>query len=258
MISDKDEIAIQLPLFKVSADSVVSPNVLLRSALFAAIRSNSRENMKHKVIFSQSGYEIQYTGEQLNGDDLDVWMAVVDLVKNYKLNENISISGSDILSRMGKSKGGDQYESLFNSLIRMTACAVVIKFQDRKYFGSLIHAGILDESTKKYKIKLNKDIVNLFYNNDWTGIDMNIRKLLRQKPLALKLSEYYSSHSKPVPVSLDFIYKITGSQCKDKDKFKQLIKKALNELVKVNFLINFEFKNNLVIVNKSNLIKKIE
>ena len=74
---------IYLPTWR--EDKRASPNSFLRSALFAAIQSKDRLNLKKAEIFSQQGITMTYTGEQLNQEDLTVWLALVDLMKKDPL-----------------------------------------------------------------------------------------------------------------------------------------------------------------------------
>jgi hypothetical protein len=55
-------------------------------------------------------------------------------------------------------------------------------------------------------------------------------------PLAQALHGYYSSHSRPYPVKLETLRQFTGRQNVTPRSFKQHIKRALDELVKVGFL----------------------
>ena len=133
----------------------------------------------------------------------------------------------------------------------MTACAVVIKTDRSTYGGNLIHNFIIDEITKCYRITLNRYLIKLFDDNDWTAIDWEQRKQLKHKPLCLKLHNYYSSHEKPLPVSLEFLLDITGSTNSQKADFKRKVKAALEELVKIDFLKGSSIKGNLVNVERS-------
>ena len=74
---------IYLPTWR--EDKRASPNSFLRCALFAAIQSKDRLDLKKAEIFSQQGITVTYTGEQLNQEDLTVWLALVDLMKKDPL-----------------------------------------------------------------------------------------------------------------------------------------------------------------------------
>ena len=240
---------IYLPTWR--EDRYGSPNSFLRSALFAAIQSKDRKYLEKTEVFSQQGITVTYTGRQLNQEDLTVWLALVDLMKKDPLGKECKFTSHEILKYMNLGTGGREYERLENSILRMTACAVVIKTDRSTYGGNLIHNFVIDEITKCYRITLNRHLIKLFDDNDWTAIDWEQRKQLKHKPLCLKLHNYYSSHEKPLPVSLEFLLNITGSTNSQKADFKRKVKAALEELVKIDFLKGSSIEGNLVNVERS-------
>ena len=232
-----------------------SPNSFLRSALFAAIQSKDRLDLKKAEIFSQQGITVTYTGEQLNQEDLTVWLALIDLMKKDSLGTECKFTAHEILKYMGLEIGGSGYERLNDAIVRMIACAVVIKTGTQTYMGSLIHGCAIDEGTKLYRLNLDRHLIKLFGDNDWTAIDWEQRKQLRNKPLCLKLHDYYSSPEKPLPVSLEFLLNITGSTNSQKASFKRQVKTALEELVKIGFLKEYSIKGDIVKVESIKIVQ---
>ena len=133
----------------------------------------------------------------------------------------------------------------------MTACAVVIKTGTHTYMGSLIHDCVINEKTKHYKTTLNRNLIKLFGDNDWTAINWEQRKQLRHKPLCLKLHDYYSSHKKPLPIGIEFLSNITGSVNKQKAGFKTKVKIALEALVKVGFLKSYSIERDILKIERT-------
>jgi hypothetical protein len=229
-----------------------SPNSFLRSALFAAIQSKDRLNLKRAEIFSQQGVTITYTGEQLNQEDLTVWLALVDLMKKDPLGTECKFTAHEILKYMDLGTGGREYERLNDAIVRMIACAVIIDTGTKTYGGSLIHGYVLDKHTKIYRLNLNRHLIKLFGDKDWTSINWEQRKQLRHKPLCLKLHDYYSSHEKPFAISLEFMSDVVGSVNKQKASFKRQVKIALEELIKVGFLKKYSIESDIVKVERIN------
>ena len=227
-----------------------SPNSFLRSALFAAIQGKDRADFKKAELFSQQGITITYTGQQLNQEDMTVWLALVNLMKKDPLGTECQFTGNEILKHIGLSTGGREHERLNDAILRMTACAVVVKTNRYTYGGSLIHNFAINERTKHYKLTLNRHLIKLFDDSDWTAIDWEQRKQLRNKPLCLKLHDYYSSHEKPLPVSLEFLADLSGCKNSQKASFKRQVKTALEELVKIGFLISYSIEMNVVKVER--------
>jgi hypothetical protein len=241
---------IYLPTWR--EDRQGSPNSLMRCALFAAIQSKDREYLEKVNVFSQQGVTVTYTGKQLNQEDLTVWLALVDLMKKDSLGTECRFTAHEILKYMGLEIGGSGYERLENSILRMTACAVVIKTERYTYGRSLVESFDIDEYTKKYKVRLSRHLIKLFGDKDWTAVNWAQRKQLRNKPLCLKLHDYYSSHESPLPVSFEFLSDITGSTNRQKASFKRQVKIALEELVKINFLKKYSIESDIVKVERNN------
>jgi len=231
-----------------------SPNSLIRCALFAAIQGKDRLDLKRAEIFSQEGITVTYTGEQLNQEDLTVWLALVDLMKKDSLGTECRFTAHEILKYMSLSTGGTQYEQLEMAVCRMTACLVRIETEKYIYGKSLIEGFVIDKDTNEYRVKLSRHLIKLFGENDWTAINWEQRKQLKNKPLCLKLHDYYSSHEKPLSVSLEFLLNITGSTNSQKASFKRQVKTALEELVKIGFLKEYSIEGDMVKVER---IKKI-
>jgi hypothetical protein len=239
---------LQLPLWP--EDKRGTPNSFLRSALFAAIQSKDRVFMKNSLLFSQQGIAVRFTGEQLNQEDMTVWLALIDLARTHPLGTECTFSAYGILKHMSLGVGGREHERLHANIKRFTACLVEIEGENYIYGGSLIESFEVEKKTKRYKVKLNRDLIKLFGEHDWTAINWEQRKLLRNKPLASKLHEYFSSHRHPKPVTIEFIYKITGSANKDKYGFKRQVANALAELIKIGFLESHLIEDNKVAVKR--------
>jgi hypothetical protein len=228
-----------------------SPNSFLRSALFAAIQGKDRADFKKAELFSQQGITITYTGEQLNQEDMTVWLALVDLMKKDPLGTECKFTAHEVLKYMGLPTGGTQYEQLEMSVQRMTACLVRIETEEYIYGRSLIEGFDIDKNTNQYRVQLSRDLIKLFGDNDWTAMNWEQRKQLKNKPLCLKLHDYYSSHEKPLPVGFGFLSSITGSVNKQKAGFKAKVKIALEELIKVGFLRSYSIKGDILTVERN-------
>jgi hypothetical protein len=241
---------IQLPLWQDGKRG--SPNSVIRSALFAAIQSKDRSLVKDEIIFSQQGFSVKYSGEKLNQEDMTVWLTLVDLVRQNPLGTECNFTAYGILKHMGLNDGGNQRKRLYEHLKRLAGGLIEIKLNRGAYCGSFVDDFYVDGENDRYRLILNKKLINIFRDNDWTAINWDQRKRLRKKPLASKLHEYYSSHERPLPLTFDFIYRITGSTSKDKYGFKTKVKAALDELVKIDFLASYKIEDGKVVVERKN------
>jgi hypothetical protein len=225
-----------------------TPNSFLRSALFSAIQGKDRRFLDGEILASQGDYTVKFTGKQLNQEDLTVWETLVHLARQNQLGNICNFTAHGLLKALGLPTGGKNHSVLHSSIIRLTACAVEIIHDNKKYFGSLVEGGAKDELTKHYVIRLNPDLIRLYGDTQWTAIDWQQRLQLRRKPLAQSLHAYFSSHKKPFPVTLNFLRKITGSRNSHARNFKILCKKALDELVTIDFIESYNIEDDRVTI----------
>jgi TrfA protein len=228
-----------------------TPNAFLRSALFAAIQDKDREYLRDTIIYAQNGIEVKFTGEQLNQQDLTVWQTLVHLLRFNSVETRCIFRGYELLQAIGISDGKKNYESVQKSIDRLTLCRTRIKTEKYSYIGGLINSYIVENSTQKYSVSLDKEAIKLYSSNDWEGINWNQRLQLRGKPLAQALHSYYSSHREPFPVSLAMLKEITGSKVKQDADFKRRCRTALDDLVEIGFLKNGEISKNIVLVDRT-------
>ena len=240
---------VQLPLWPEPKRG--APNSFIRSALFAAIQSKDRQFLKEAVLASQDGIKVKFTGEQLNQADLDVWETIVHLAREQPLGTFCSFTAHGLLKTMGMATGNSQHKLLHSTILRLTACAVEVTHEGRTYFGPLIKSGAKDELTKHYGVELNKGIIRLFGENQWTALDWKQRQALRNHPLAQALHAFYSSHKAPFPVKIATLQAYTGSRNKQAASFKRQLRLALQELVDVGFLEGFDMAGALVKVQRT-------
>ena len=242
---------VQLPLWPEPKRG--APNSFIRSALFAAIQSKDRQFLKEAVLASQDGITIKYTGEQLNQSDLDVWETIVHLARDQPLGTIASFTAHGLLKALGLPTGNSQHKQLHSTLLRLTACAVEVEHDGKTYFGPLIKSGAKDDVTRHYGIELNKGIIKLFGDAQWTALDWNQRQELRGQPLAQALHAFYSSHRAPFSVKLATLQAYPGSRNKQAASFKRQVLAALEQLVNVGFLVSYEIKDGLVSVVRSHM-----
>lgn len=240
---------IQLPLWHEPKRG--TPNAFLRSALFAATHGNSRRQMKQEVVASLQDISVKYTGEQLIQSDLDVWEALVHEARTQPLGHICQFSAHSLLKDLGRSTGNSQHVWLKDVVVRLTACVVEITHQGKTYGGPLLQSFTKDEATGAYRIQLNPELIKLFGDNQWTGVDWQQRLAMTKQPLAQALHAFYSSHARPHPVKVETLHRITGSNVQEMRKFKQNLKAALAVLVSVGFLKSFAIESGMVRVERA-------
>ena len=228
-----------------------TPNACLRSALFAGVQGNERIAYKKRTLLaSVEGIEVRYLGVQLNQSDLDVWMQIIHLSRQQLPGFSVTFSAYGLLTALGRSNGKSQHEWLKESMARLGGAFVEITFQGRNTFGE---KGFLryyrDEVTQRYVVELTESMLRLF-EEGYTYIEFEQRQKLRKQPLALWLHGFLSSHAAPYPLKITTIHRLSGSGAHALRDFKYRLRKALDALIDIGALENYELADDTVKIKK--------
>ena len=239
---------LQLPLWPEAKRG--TPNSFIRSALFSAIQGKDRKFIDGRLLDSQAGITIKYTGQQLNQEDLSLWETLVEMTKTNALGNVVTFTAHSILRSLELNTGGHDHERLHKGITRLNACSVEITHEGKTYFGGLIKSGVKDELTSHYTVELNRELIRLYGETFWTAIDWPQRLNLRRKPLAQFLHAYFSSHRQPFPVKLATLQRLSGSKNTQAASFKRQCRAALEQLVKIEFLNGYKLLGDMVSVQR--------
>lgn len=245
----EEGLPVQLPLWPELKRG--TPNSFIRSALFAAIQSKDRIFLKESIVTSQKGIAVKFTGEQLNQEDLSVWETLAHLARKHPLGHICEFTAHSLLKSLGLHTGQSQHKQLHSTIIRLTACAVEISHEGKTYFGPLVKSGTKDGLTNHYHIELNRELIRLFGENQWTALDWQQRQQLRGKHLAQALHAFYSSHRQPFPIKIDTLRGYVGSKNLQKAGFKAKLQIALDKLLQISFLNSYSIDGDIVTVNRA-------
>ncbi len=222
------------------------PNELVRSALFAGIRNEgpNADHLRDVVVFSQAGFEIEYTGYRLDQTHLDIFTEIMHLARGTPEGSKITFTGYSILKGTGRNKGKYEYDWLVKKLKDLTATAVLIKKDGRRLFWtSLLPKGTADLEKDIYTVEISRELCKLF-DRGFTLVEWEQRAALRRKPLAQHLQLWILSHEVPHPVTIDFLRNLTGSNIKELKKFRQNVKKALDNIKAVGTISEWRIDEN--------------
>jgi len=230
--------ATHLPVCPSSVRAV--PNSILRSALFSAIQGKTRRHINNEVIASFENVEIRFKGDQLDQADRDVWEYAIHLLRGVEVGSSVNFNANSFLKGIGRHNGAHDYEWLDKAIIRLIACAVIIKNEHRTFKGSLISSCINDEKTGEYQLTLDAKTLALYGDNNWTGIEWEQRQVLMRKPLALWLHGYYASHADPFPIKVETLRKLCGSEAKKLFHIREKLRIALDELKACGAIVSWQ------------------
>lgn len=242
-----------------------APNAFLRSALFAAVQGKDRRYLDGEILVSLDGIRIKFTGKQLNQTDLDVWEAILQLARPYPLGTVSQFSSYEILKMLSLPIGSSQYRQLFETINRLAAGLINITNNGKRkgYMSHLVMSALTDQKTdpdknppEKYQIQLDKNLIHLFGQADWTALDWDQRKQVRNKPLAQGLHAFYSSHQKPFPLKVETLHGLVGSNNGEMRGFKRQLKIALDILKDIGFLKDYRIEDDLIHVERSSIALK--
>jgi hypothetical protein len=219
---------IQFPLFPQETRPL--SNDMARSALFSCVQGNKRRWLKNAVLATVGDVRIEFTGEQLNQDDCDTLMQLIFMARNKPLGQFVVVSAYAVLKGLGRKHGGHDHEQLRQEIERLTKGSVAVRGEDLNYVGHLIDESLQDLRTRRWMYRFNVNMRVFFGLDNYTLIDWERRKNLKRKDLARWLQLYWSTHSRPFPVSVDFLREKSGSQTAALREFRRMLKRALEDL----------------------------
>lgn len=214
----------QLPVW--GEDCRAAPNLLLRSALFAAIRGNQRKPFDSETLGTWGDVVLRYTGWQLDQSDLDVWQMCLHLARKEPAGAHIAFSNKSMLRAMGRSQGSADKEWLASSIRRLASGSVEITDGELLYGGSLVTEYFRDETSGRFVIAINPRLCRLF-DPGWTQVDRAARDALRGKPLALWLTGFCATHTLWRPLRVATLRSLCGSSNSELRDFRRSLKTAL-------------------------------
>lgn len=217
------------------------PNEIARSALFAAIKEPKiRKLFDNAPIASQGGFSIIYTGQQLDQGHIDIFEGIMHFARRVHEGNRVKLTRYALLKLIGRASGKEQYDWLLHRFNHLTATSVSIMHDGKRIFwGSLLPRGALDIETGEIVIEITRDLAKLFARG-LSRVQWEERRKIGRHPLAQWLHLYYAGHAKPVPVSVVWLQKHSGSDTATLRKFRQSLRKALQKLQTVEAIEGWE------------------
>ena len=228
---------IQLPIWSEARRGI--PNDLVRGALFTVGNCRSERTFRKGIkIATLGGVDVHYTGEELRQDDEYVFLQLVHLARLIPLGGDIQFTAHSLLKSLEWATNKPSYDRLKKTINRLTATGLEVSSNSGGYAGSLIRDFEWREqdgsASRKWKVRLEPKIISLFGHVKYSQIVWE--KRLKLGNLAKWLHSFYYSHANPFPMKVETIHILCGSTTKSRAKFRQMLKKSLNELLVVGFL----------------------
>lgn len=220
----------QLPFW--DDDQRGAPTAVLRSSLFGVIKRGKRKAVEDQTLAAWGGNEIRYTGFRLDQADLDCWLQVLHLARQFPLGQDVRFTARGFLKSIDRPGDGNSHRWLRRSIGRMQACGVCVRTSSgQQYQGPLISDFFVDEASGRYVIRINPLLAVLF-DEAFVKLSMEKRRLLRSD-LACWLQGYVQSHratpEQPHRIGVEKLMQLCGSETNLRD-FRWKTKKAMTEL----------------------------
>lgn len=220
-----------------------APNVLLRSALFSAgkptrIRKALRDQELTAQLPKSSGIKsVVYTGPQLYQSELDVWLEVIHRCRLCPAGIETSFHVRSFLRSLRRSTGKSDYTQLVSQfrLLKATSLDVTRVRSEGKpsRMKSLVQSVEYDEDLGHWHAVVDPEIAELFAPKEHTWLDFDARLELGRSYLAKWCHAYFSSHRKPLPISVARLHCLSGSANTALRDFRRSLREALAEVAEV-------------------------
>lgn len=232
------------------------PNPLIRSGLFTVGNSDKRAFVEKLLVHSLSNYQITYSGQELQQDDLSVWMALINMARGQAIGDSIYFTGYRIIKDLGWRMHSDTYKRIKRSIerLKVTGLSIHSPGKDKGYSGSLIREFAWTEvgadGSPCWMVRFEPRVIDLFQDDTTTFLEWETRKRIGTRAtLALWLHAFYTSHTEPYPISIEKMHELCGSS-DSLSSFRRNVRLALERLVREEFLASYDVKNDMVHVQK--------
>jgi len=216
---------------------------LARTAFFTVnryglgVKRPRRERMK---IFAQKNIELFVSGEETNTFDELVHMQLIHFQRRQPLGGRIGFSLSEVCEELGLPINGQNTQRVLEAIKRLRDTKVELRVGegDRGFEGQMINDLYYNREEAqeyRYSISFSPAIRTLFSGAALTKISWDTRLRLGQE-LAQKLHSFFSTHEHVYPLSVEYLYRQSGSNISTLKGFRRKLKEALTELEKVQFL----------------------
>jgi len=256
----QEELVLQsvLPLWSDEQRGV--PNPMIRSGLFGTKTSGNRAYLKGDPVASLSNFSIVYKGEELQQDDLSVWMSLINMARKNRIGDAIFFTGYELIKDLGWRMHSESYIRAKESISRLKAneLKIQVKTGNSGYAGSLIReyawAAETPDGDTKWMVRFEPMIAELFREDTVTFIEWEQRKKIGTRAaLTLWMHAYYMSHRDPIPITVQKLHELSKSDEKHIKSFKVRVRKSLEKLVEIGALSTYEINGDVVNVKKAPL-----
>lgn len=239
-----------LPGFNLGA----MPNHINRSSLFAPVARGRRRYHRQTRLVSRADVVLEYTGEQLDEADCDLMMALIWYAQRQPLGEWVTMNRAEILRKIGRSTGKQQYEWLLRRMRAMTEATLYIEAR-KPDGGTRYKIGYAEafhivsnfqhvEETGEYRYKLDPRWVQLYARREYSLIDFEARlRIGRGQDMAKALQRLIAtSDESPQRYALDWLKSKMQYEGRMRD-FRDALARACAELERLEIIVRWRIED---------------
>lgn len=220
--------------------SVPLPNVLLRSSLFGVSQPDSGLECRQQRIASRKDASLLVSGKTLGDHDLQVWAACLSFYRNRPLGSDdvdwVETTYGVFSRAMQQTPGSNVFRGIRDSFERLSAVRLgvsdgALSVEELALLGkpepSELERSTVPLAAHLLRFRIPDEVAVLYRRNSWSAMDFSL--LTGCSGLARWLVAFYCTHSKPLPVGVDELRRLCGTQT-ERNGFKVQLKRALDKL----------------------------
>lgn len=223
------------------------PGFLIRSALFSVRKT--RKQVTKEVIACLNGVTIEFSGEQLDQSDFDVWIGILHLARGSDLSRPVVFSARSFLKLLGRSQGSSQQQWLNRSIVRLYSATLFIlgpklEFKS-KIGGNWVGKRFLSPASGSeinlgyaYSLMIEPDVRNWFAVG-YTQLNWESRSILKKKPLAQWLHAFLAATPHQGSYLIAELQRLSGCNSYSSD-FRKQLRNALTFMADNDIIIDWE------------------
>lgn len=237
---------LRLPLWEPPRRAM--PTDFVRSALFTARRERDNGEVQRKVIPCDTAV-LEYKGPVLNQSHADVWENILFVCRmsnatqvTFHANALINLM-REVREETPRQVQTADRQRLLKRIDELSAGHVFVKHNDGAQTGATL-LSYHRKTDDRYRVSVDPDVVKLFWD-DHVLLDWAVRAAIKGE-LAKWLQSYFAATLDPVHIAR--IRELSSSTTKSDIRFRQAVKDALAELVRVKALTAWGVKQDYALV----------
>ncbi len=216
------------------------PACIAQSSVFAPVARGRKALYRDRHVETRGKTKVEFSGEQLDEAQADVWMQVLYEASKYALGKEFPITRSQILKGIGRDTGNSQYQWLYRTMKSLCFAMIVVETADGIKIGRasafhMISSFKYEPSRDTYVTSIDRRWERLYRNRQYILINWEQRMAFRnQQDMAKSLHRLILTSSDEIQrYGLEFLKARALYSARICDFRNRALPKAMDELVRV-------------------------